>query len=281
MESAIRRFLEYLERDRKSSENTILAYRADINQYRVLLDEKLGRTCHPRDISEENLDIYVTWLDEKGFRPATVSRKIAALRSYIDYLVRFEQFTATDLVTHLKAEPTPRRRPRVLEREEMERLMAGPAQVKTPRGLRDAAILSLLYATGLRAAELVMLSMDQLDVDRSMLLLSGGMKLMDISDAMPMITAYMQDGRPHLARYPEENAVFLNQRGRKLSRQGLWLIVKRWAQVAGLGTDVSPHTLRHSLAHRLIKEGRTRREIQNLLGLSSPNSIRVLGQIDD
>lgn len=281
MESAIRRFLEYLERDRKSSENTILAYRADINQYRVLLDEKLGRTSHPRDISEENLDIYVTWLDEKGFRPATVSRKIAALRSYIDYLVRFEQFTATDLVTHLKAEPTPRRRPRVLEKEEMERLLAGPAQVKTPRGLRDAAILSLLYATGLRAAELVMLSMDQLDVDRSMLLLSGGMKLMDISDAMPMITAYMQDGRPHLARYPEENAVFLNQRGRKLSRQGLWLIVKRWAQVAGLGTDVSPHTLRHSLAHRLIKEGRTRREIQNLLGLSSPNSIRVLGQIDD
>lgn len=281
MKTTIRNFLDFIKDQKGSSENTILAYQSDLAQLEEILQKNLGREPQPVDINPQTIEAYTDWLAEKGYRPSTVARKIAAVRSYLDFLVRYEGLPDPGVSDFLQSEATPRRKPRILSGDEMDRLLQAPLQKKTARNLRDAAILAVLFRTGLRAAELVSLQLEDVDRQHRQILRSVGETTLKLEESSEILERYLMDGRPHLARYPEENAVFLNQRGRQLSRQGLWLIVKRWARKAGLGDDISPHTLRHSLAFSLLQDGHSRREVQDVLGLSSPNSIRVLSKLDE
>ncbi len=280
METTIKNFLEYIRTKKGSSVNTILAYQSDLAQLQKILQAKLEKDVTPGDINQDTIQAYADWLSDQGYRPSTVARKVAAVRSYLDYMIRFEELPDPDIGDSLRTEATPRRKPRILSDEEMERLLQSPRQKKSARNLRDAAILAVLFKTGLRAAELVSLKMDDLDRSKNRIIRENGGTSLKLGETGSILEQYLTDGRPHLARYPDEKAVFLNQRGRQLSRQGLWLIVKRWAMKAGLGDDISPHTLRHSLAYSLLQEGHSRREVQDVLGLSSPNSIRVLSKLD-
>ncbi|MFP3854654.1 MAG: tyrosine-type recombinase/integrase, partial [Anaerolineales bacterium] len=143
------------------------------------------------------------------------------------------------------------------------------------RNIRDAAILAFLYVTGLRAAEAVRVSVHDLDLQRSVLDRPGAE-----TDPIPLgiahhaVERYVKEGRPQLLRNRGEPILFLNQRGSGLTRQGLWLVVKRWAKACNLPDDVSPYTLRHSLTQHLLSSGRSRQDVQQRLGLSSPNTIR-------
>ncbi|MBN1264124.1 MAG: tyrosine-type recombinase/integrase [Anaerolineales bacterium] len=281
METTSREFLDYIKNTKGSSTNTILAYRSDLAQLNKVFSEELQRKASPADIRIETIRMYTEWLSEQGYRPATMARKIAAVRSYIDYLVRFDIIKDPGMDKILQTESTPRRKPRILTKDEIQRLLEAPREKKTPRNIRDSAILAVLFKTGLRAADLVGLQMSDLDREAGMILREEPETNLKLADAGAILEQYLMEGRPHLARNREENAVFLNQRGSQLSRQALWLIVKRWAKKAMLGNEVSPHTLRHTLAYSLLQEGVSRKVVQSILGLSSPNSIRVLSKLDE
>jgi integrase/recombinase XerD len=277
MKEAIAKFLTYLEHSQGRAHNTLMAYRADLLQMEdVLATQHVGPVA-PEGFSRDLLEGYVNWLTTQGYRPATVSRKMAALRSFLEYLSQVERRCDRSLIHGLKPPPTPRRRPRILSKNEIDRLLQAPLGSRKPRGLRDAAILALLYATGMRAAETVALDVSDIDFEQGMV-----RKPMSFGERLPLgiaeepLRLYLLEGRPSLMKMQDEQALFLNQRGRRLSRQGLWLVVKRWASALALGDEVSPHTLRHTLANHLLGEGLSTQEVQRVLGLSSPTAIRLI-----
>jgi integrase/recombinase XerD len=275
MHEAIGRYLDHL-RGQGRSPNTLLAYHADLRQFARILEAELGRPPRPQDLNPELLGSYVNWLTQQGYRPATLSRKTAAVRSFIEYLHFHEGRASEGLTAGLRAPAPPRQSPRVLSPNEVNRIIELPARSASARAMRDAAILSLLYSTGLRAADAVRLKLPDVDLEAGTVRVPGaGRAPVPLGGALSHLQRYLQHGRQHLAGVPGEQALFLNQRGTVMSRQGLWLVVKRWARAAGLGEDVSPHSLRHSLAHHLLGQGKSKREVQQILGLSSPNAIRV------
>jgi integrase/recombinase XerD len=261
---------------RGSSPNTLLAYRADLRQFLTAISPSPARAVEALDITPTSLTNYVAWLRQQGYKPATVSRKMAAVRSFLEYLQRENILSDPTLRAGLRPPRAPRPRPRVLSAEELSALLTAPAQQDSPRALRDAAILSLLYATGLRAAEAVALRVDDVELEEGWVARpQQDQGRIPLGTALQPMRRYVVDGRPHLARRVDDRSLFLNQRGQRLSRQGLWLVVKRWTARAGLGGDLSPHSLRHTMAQHLLQQGRSRKEVQQLLGLSSANAMRL------
>ncbi|MEW6567112.1 MAG: tyrosine-type recombinase/integrase [Chloroflexota bacterium] len=279
MDDAIRQFLAHLEANRHCAANTLLAYKADLNQLAQVLSRRLGRPARRADLTPDMLAYYVSWLSSQGYRATTVSRKMAAVRSFLDHHGRHQGEDAPRLLAALHSPPAPKQRPRVLTTEEVQALLQAPDRRKSPRGLRDTAVLALLYATGMRASEVVALRVEDIDLGRGVVFRRGASanddQALPLGPAAERVRRYLQEGRPLLARNPAEPALFLNQRGRHLSRQGLWLVIKRWAAASGLKDQISLHTLRHTLATHLLDSGKTRRQVQRLLGLNSPN---VLGR---
>jgi integrase/recombinase XerD len=276
MEAAVRDYLRYLQDERQSAGNTIVAYQTDLRQLVAVLG-RLGLDIQaPTQLTPDAVNAYVQWLLNQGYRPATVSRKMAAVRSFLDYHEPHDAQLRTAVLQALQSPPSPKRRPRVLSEEEVTRLLNAPLAEQGARAIRDAAILALLYYTGVRAAEAVGLKVEDLDLAENTARIAGRIeKSLPLGAAAAPLQRYLQTGRPALSRGQAERALFLNQRGQALSRQGLWLVVKHWAKQVGVGNEVSPHSLRNSLAQHMLSRGRTRREVQHLLGLSSPNAIRV------
>jgi integrase/recombinase XerD len=276
MDASLQRFLAYMRDVRGSSPNTLLAYRADLRQFLTAISPSPPHPAQASDITPVSLTDYVAWLRSQGYKPATVSRKMAAVRSFLEYLQRENILADPSLRAGLRPPRAPRPRPRVLSSEELNALLTAPAQQDSPRSLRDAAILSLLYATGLRAAEAVALRVDDLDLAEGWVTRpQSDQPRLPLGSALASMRRYVVDGRPHLARRVDDRSLFLNQRGQRLSRQGLWLVVKRWTTRAGLGADLSPHSLRHTMAQHLLQQGRSRKEVQQILGLSSANAMRL------
>src|SRR3970282_2107293 len=162
MEAALHRFLVYHRNERGSSAKQLLAYRADLRQFVAALGPKVDR---PEDLRQGALADYVAWLGHQGYRPATISRKMAAVRSFLDYLHTANVLTDPTLRAVLRPPRAPRPRPRVLTADELQALLDAPAKQDSPRSLRDSAILALLSSTGLRAAEVVALGIDQVDLE--------------------------------------------------------------------------------------------------------------------
>ncbi len=263
--------------ERGASENTVQAYQADLRQLSRLYTARLGRAPALADVTAESLDGYLDWLIQQHYRPATVARKTAAVRSFLDYLGRAGGSSLPPAAAVLRIPPTERPTRRVLSQAEVAALLGAPAGASSARGLRDAAVLSVLYATGMRATEIVHLRVEDVDLARGLAFRRGASASDDqslpLGTAVDPLRRYLHEGRPLLVRNPDEPALFLNQRGQRLSRQGLWLVIRRWASASGLAEDVSPHTLRRSLAQHLLDSGQSRRQVQALLGLSSPNAL--------
>lgn len=276
MQAAIERFITHLKQERESAKNTILAYTTDVRQFDQVITANSGGPVKPSELRPEMVAEYGRWLERQGYRPSTVSRKMAAARAFLQYLEQVEGTGRPQLFAELQPPPSPRNLPRTLSPAEVKRLLAAPAELGTPRGLRDAAILALLYAVGLRASEGVDTDLEHIDVEAGTYMRDGEEPLtLRLGAAREPLRDYLRAGRPYLARDDRERALFLNLRGKRLSRQGLWLVVKRWAAEVGLGDEISPHSLRHSLIRHLLAEGKSKRSIQTMLGLSSPNAIRV------
>lgn len=278
MQAAIERFIKHLKQERESAKNTILAYSTDVRQFNQVITANNEGPIEPTELRPEMVAAYGSWLERQGYRTSTVSRKMAAARAFLQYLERVEGAVGSRMFAELQPPPSPRNLPRTLSQAEVKRLLEAPAKQGTPRGQRDAAILALLYAVGLRASEAVDTDLDQVDLEAGTYLRDGEEPAtLRLGSAWEPLRDYLRTGRPYLAREEKERALFLNLRGKRLSRQGLWLVVKRWAAAAGLGDEISPHSLRHSLIRHLLAQGKSKRSIQTMLGLSSPNAIRVRG----
>ncbi len=276
MKSTIQRYLRHLSEAQGVARNTLLAYRTDILQFEEVLSAAVGRPIRPEDLTRELVGEYAAWLTHEAYQPSTISRKMAAVRSFLGFMDASGELAELPYRGELRAPSTPRSQPRILTPEEISRLLKAPARDRVPRGTRDAAILELLYATGLRASEAVKLDVVDLDLSLERVRRADReQEWLPLGTAAPALKRYMAAGRPFLARTEREQALFLNLRGQRLSRQGLWLVVKRWSKVVDLGEGVSPHSLRHSMVHHRLVEGATKGEVQRLLGLSSPNAIRI------
>jgi integrase/recombinase XerD len=263
-------FLAYLELERGLSRNTLEAYRSDLQQFGQFLD---GRRLDPLAVAPSDLAAFVTELatgrnGRSAVAPATLQRKIACLRSFYRHLRR-EQILEHDPTSELRAPRSPGRLPKVLTRDEVQRLLAQP-RGNSPGAVRDRALLETMYACGLRASEAISLELSALDLEAGVLRTHGkGSKERIVpigSKAIETLRAYLTQARPRLVGLRDEPRVFVNQRGGGLSRQGLYKIVQRHARSAGLEHRMSPHTLRHTFATHLLAGGCDLRSLQEMLG---------------
>ncbi|MGA9531145.1 MAG: tyrosine-type recombinase/integrase [Anaerolineales bacterium] len=275
IEQDIASYLAHLKYVQGGAKNTVVAYGTDLRQFRRVLGHHSDGALDTETLSPEAFSPYLDWLEEQAYKPSTIARKLASLRSFLAYMEQERGMHVSEHLKRLSSPPSRPNAPRALSRRQINRLIHEPSGSTNARDIRDAAILSFLYATGVRTAEAVAVTVHDIDLTRSML-----DRPYAETDPLPLHVAhqplerYIKEGRPQLLRKAGESALFLNQRGRRLTRQGIWLVVKRWASACDLGQDVSPYTLRHSLTRHLLQSGHTRREVQATLGLSSPNSIR-------
>jgi len=257
-------YLQALEVGRGYSPHTIAAYRQDLEQFAAFLEEE-GRPWLPVD--RPDVRRFLARLQERGLSPATIARKVAALRSFYGYLVR-RGVLPTHPLRALGTPKVPGRLPRFLTVEETVALLMAP-DLRTPQGLRDRAILELLYGGGLRVGELVALDLGDVDWGRRELHVrgKGGRERLALIGwpALRALRAYVRLGRPHLAGKRPTEALFLNRWGERLSDRSVRTLVSEYARQVGL-EDVTPHTLRHTFATHLLEGGADLRIVQELLG---------------
>jgi integrase/recombinase XerD len=263
-------FLAYLEFERGLSRNTLEAYRTDLLQFGRFLDR---RDVSAADAEAADVADFLTALangsgGSKPASPATIHRKAACLRSFYRHLRR-EGVRESDPTASLTAPRRGQKLPQVLTRGEIERLLSQPRGTE-PVALRDRALLELMYACGLRASEAITLEIADVDLEDGVLRARGkGSKERVVpvgQSALKAARAYLERGRPGLVKARPERALFVNFRGAGLTRQGLYKIVRRHAETAGLATRMSPHTLRHTFATHLLAGGCDLRSVQEMLG---------------
>jgi integrase/recombinase XerD len=261
-------FVAHLEFERGLSRNTLEAYRSDLLQFGRFLDDRglTALSAAPADVADFLASLGGS--DGGTASPATVHRKSACLRSFYRHLRR-EELLEADPTTELARPRRGRRLPQVLARGEVGRLLESPKGTE-PIDLRDRALLELMYACGLRASEATGLAVTDVDLDELVLRAHGkGSKerLVPVGrTAADAVRRYLERGRPQLAGSGVEACLFVNFRGRALTRQGLYKIVRRHAEAVGLGDRMSPHTLRHTFATHLLAGGCDLRAVQEMLG---------------
>jgi integrase/recombinase XerD len=263
-------FLAYLEFERGLSRNTLEAYRSDLLQLGAHLKRTGvdGLSARHDDLADFVADLAAGSDERPPVSAATLQRKVACLRSFYRHLRR-EGLVTDDPTVRLHAPKQIRRQPQVLARDEVARLLEAPRGAEPP-ALRDRALLELMYACGLRASEAIALDVGDVDLDTGVLRARGKAakeRLVPIgSAASRALVAYLTRGRPRLVGDRTETTLFLNHRGGRLTRQGLYKIVQRHARAAGLEGKMSPHTLRHTFATHLLAGGCDLRSLQEMLG---------------
>lgn len=292
----IERFLITLQAQKGFSGNTLAAYRNDLNQFAEYLSEGEGLRRRPGSwatVTRENIISFLLHLKEREYASTTVARKQAAIKSFFKYLAR--QGTVTSNPADDLASPhVDRALPQTINATEVERLLHEISTApNSPEVLRDRAMMQLLYATGLRVGETVALDVNDVDIEGMTVGTTGRGKTRQVTIGMgethDALADYLDNGRPVLARTAENSsgaaladddrrALFLNHRGQRLTRQGFWLILKRYAKSAGL-SEISPHTLRHSFAAQKLKSGTGMRDLQQILGHANISTTQVYARI--
>jgi integrase/recombinase XerD len=285
MRKQIEEFLNALRVEKGYAHNTIVAYHNDLEQFVQFLTEHLGNTSW-QQVTKADLIAYVNSLkEEREYASATVARKIAATKSFFHHLCQ-RGILKEDPSATLDSPKVRKYLPTAISQEEVVRLLQAPAQHETVRSLRDVALLELLYATGMRVSELVSLDVADLDLERGCVRCSnrGGRNkertIPIYRRAVEVLGRYLSDSRPKLVHDDREPALFLNHRGHRLTRQGLWLIIKKYVEEVGIEAPVTPHTLRHSFATHLLSGGADVREVQGLLGHANISTTQVYTQLN-
>ncbi len=265
MQPEVEAFLEHLVAERGLAQNTLEAYRRDLLRY---VEYLRGRRQEPAHLDRAETARYLLALREAGLSPRSVARHLSAIRQFHRFLLR-EGRAGGDPTAHLESPRPWRRLPGVLSSQEVERLLAIPRPA-TPLEWRDAAMLELMYASGLRVSELVGLRLSDLDLSVGIIhVLGKGDKerLVPVGEAAAQsLRTYLTRGRPELERRRASPHLFLGRHGRRLTRQMFWQIFKRAARAAGIVKRVTPHTLRHSFATHLLENGADLRAVQLMLG---------------
>ncbi len=267
-------FLQYLEWQRGLARNTLESYGRDLRDFSEWVKAgAAGEHLH----SGAMVLGYLDHLRREGRSTATVARRLAALRAFYAYLDQ-ERGLAVDPTRHLQSPKLERRLPEVLTVSEVTALLALP-DLSQPTGVRDRAMLELLYATGIRVSELIALDLNDWTPEPPRLRCRGkGGKERVIPvgrEAVRMVTRYLEDGRRRLLRGRDPGVLFLNHRGARMTRQGFWKLVKKYAEQAGIRKVIGPHTLRHSFATHLLERGADLRAVQEMLGHADISTTQI------
>ncbi len=286
MQEEVQRYLLSLGIEEDASDNTVAAYRNDLSQLLTFLMHYAApdgtRVTSWGQVTPAVIQDYVFHLRDRDYASSTVARKVAAVKSFFEFM-RSHGIVENDPAALLESPKVKKHIPHTISHEDVERLLAAPKQHTTPQALRDSALLETLYATGMRVTELVNLDINDLDLTEGRMVCGANGKRrrvapLDIT-VQEALRVYLQRGRPSLVVRTNERALFLNHRGQRLTRQGLWLIIKRYVKEVGIREQVTPHTLRHSFATHLLNTGAALREVQRRLGHASLSTTQVYRQV--
>lgn len=268
------RFSTFLQTEKKLSSATVDSYIRDLKQFANFLDKPL------RDSTSEDIKSFFLHLKSLGRAPSTVLRFYSSIHAYYRYLSTYENFP-TDPMHHISRPEHERRLPMILSTEEVGRFLSVPDD-SSPKTIRDKAMLELLYATGIRASELIGLNIEHVNLRRRMVTLEQGGRKRTIPFGRPAFLAlgnYLKQARPYLLRGNGDVALFLSCNGARMSRQGFWKIIKYYKTLAGIDKDITPHMLRHSFAAHLLENGAETSFIQEMMGFSDPSSTAIYTKI--
>ena len=279
MEKQVKLFLDFLKDDKKLSDNTLQSYRRDIEQYeKYVSDNKINYL----KVTEETILEYMEYLREENKKESTISRSLASIRSFYQYLIRVKKIKKDPTMT-IESPKINKRTPNIITSKDVELLLDQPKDVDL-KGTRDKAMLEFAYATGMRVTEMISLDIDDVKLDEGYVVCRGRSKSRNIplgSMSLKALKEYIDDARPYLIRDESEEALFVNVNGTRLTRQGFWKIVKYYKEQAHIEKDITPHVLRHSFATHLLQNGADLKAIQTMLGHSDISSTQVYMQFQD
>jgi len=266
-------FLEYLVAERSSPENTLAAYAGDLEDYATFLD---GRGVTELGVDGAVLEDYASHCRSRKLKTTSISRRLSTIRQFYRFLIE-EEAIASDPTRDLASPKRGSYLPEILSREEVERLIASP-DPGTPVGVRDRAMLEVLYATGLRVSELTGLKLHHVNLHVGYLVCRGKG---DKERVVPMgesarhrLKEYLEDARPYLVKKPTD-VLFCSRRGGAMTRQNFWHAIRRYAAAAGVHKRISPHMLRHSFATHLLMGGADLRSVQMMLGHADISTTQI------
>ena len=274
MEQRIDSFIAYIHMNKKSSENTEMSYRRDLKKLLVFL--KARGVDNWENATQQQLCEYVNDLEKQNFAAATISRNIASMKAFWSYMVE-NGFVKSDLSVKLKAPKIEKKMPEILTKKEVTMLLEQP-NGDSPKQIRDKAMLELLYATGIRVTELISLKMSDVNLAIGFILCKDANKERLIpfgAQAKNSLLVYLNGVRTRLLDGNESDVLFPNCSGEPMSRQGFWKIIKYYASKAGIKSDITPHTLRHSFAAHLVENGADLKSVQEMLGHSDISTTQI------
>lgn len=284
MQSTIQRFLTDLESERGFSANTIAAYRNDLSQFASYLakppeSDHLTPVADWDQVDDAHMNVYLLHLRSRDYASSTIARKTAAIKSFCHFLTT-DGVVRSDLSANVSTPRVEKYVPRAITLDEMDLLLAQPranGAAGRPEAIRDHAMLETLYSTGMRVSELVALNQADLDLESGTVRCAGKAgrerRVPLRPSAREALAEYLAEARASLVPDDEES-LFVNHRGRRLTRQGFWLILKSYAEQANIG-DITPHTLRHSFAAHALRDGVELKDVQQLLGHVSISTTQV------
>lgn len=278
MNTYVKEYTSFMTDIRHKSLNTVESYKRDVTQYISYLDGT-GVT----DISSTTKTTvlsYLLYLQKEGRASSTVSRTLASLRSYYLFVMQ-NGVVKSNPTSNLEAPHVEKKIPKILSGEEVELLLEQPKNCDN-KGIRDKAMLELLYATGIRVSELINLDVSDVNVPMSFVRCKGGKKERIIPmghQAKDALENYINNVRKYMVKDENETALFVNCSGARLSRQGFWKLIKYYQHIAGIETDITPHTLRHSFAAHLLENGADLHSIQEMMGHADISSTQVYSRM--
>lgn len=266
MKEAVQKFIKYLHNTKRASINTEISYRRDIGKLADYLKDNFGIDKW-EDVTFTDLNSYMLYMEEKQYAPSSISRSVASVRAFFHYLEK-KHLINTNPSDSLKAPKVEKKMPEILTVAEVERLLSEP-DTGTGKGLRDRAMIELLYATGIRVTELISLKVSDVNMAMNYIICMDGSRERVIpfgNVARQALEEYLEKARNTFPDADKSEILFMNISGRKMSRQGFWKIIKAYAQSAGIEGDITPHTLRHSFASHLIENGADLKAVQEMMG---------------
>lgn len=275
----IDQFISYLHNVKKTSTNTELSYKRDLKKFELYLESK-GIT-DISNVREQDLKDYIGHMNDNDFKPATISRNIASIKALFHF-VSSERSDFSDISDKLKAPKIEKKAPDVMSTLEVNKLLEQPVG-DGPKEVRDKAMLELLYATGIRVSELISLELSDINLQMNCISCRDAKKERIVpfgQTAHDAVVRYLENGREALVEGADCSSLFVNCSGSSMSRQGFWKLIKYYTKKAGIETDITPHTLRHSFAAHLVENGADLKSVQEMLGHSDISTTQIYANMN-
>lgn len=279
MEKQIKSFLEFLQNDKRLSDNTLQSYRRDILQYKEYVETN---KINYNKVSKVEIKKYLEHLQDLNKKTSTISRNLASIRSFYQFLLRNKKVTE-DPTEGIQSPKIEKKAPNILSAQEVELLLEQPNNIDL-KGIRDKAMLEFAYATGMRVTEIISLDIDDVNLEEGYVVCRHNGKQRSIpigSISLKALDDYVKNARSILIKDDNNKALFVNINGKRLTRQGFWKIVKYYKEQAHITKEITPHVLRHSFATHLLQNGADLKAIQSMLGHSDISSTQVYMQFQD